>query len=57
MKVRVRYDHKWESWLIEKKDWYNFTWVYVANKVDKENAINYAKGLVNPEIVFEGIVK
>jgi hypothetical protein len=52
VKYRVRFDPRCEWYVIEKKYWF-FKWEYVDYKYDKEKAIDAAKGLENPKIVWE----
>jgi hypothetical protein len=51
-KVRVRYDHKNECYLIEEKSWI-FGWSYVYNYIDKEMAIEMAKEYAKPTSIWE----
>jgi hypothetical protein len=53
MKVRVIFDPR-GCWCVEKKEWFNFSWVYVESfyyDTAKERALEYAKKLLNPEII------
>jgi hypothetical protein len=53
MKVRVKNDAR-GFWCVEKKEWFDFSWVYVESfhfDNSKERALEYAKKLINPEII------
>jgi hypothetical protein len=52
VKYRVRYDPRCELYVIEKKYWFS-KWEYVDYKHDKEKAIDAAKAIENPTIVWE----
>jgi hypothetical protein len=53
MKVRIKKDPR-GFWCVEKKEWFNFAWVYVDSfHLDqaKERALKFANELINPEII------
>jgi hypothetical protein len=51
-KFRVRYEPKYKWFVIEKKDWI-FRWEFVDYVETEERAIEIAKGLKNPPIIWE----
>jgi hypothetical protein len=58
MKVRLKKNPN-GSWIVEKKEWFNSSWVYVnefhhydlTKDIAKENALKFANLLINPEII------
>jgi len=57
MKVRIKRDPR-GIWYVEKKEWFDFSWIYVesfhydtSTFTAKEKALEYAKKLLNPEII------
>jgi len=53
MRVRVKKDPR-GFWCVEKKEWFDFSWVYVESfhyDQPKDRALKFANELINPEII------
>lgn len=52
MKVRIKFDPVGQYWDIESRQFWPLPWRYVRAYKDKQEALEVAKNLVNPKIIY-----